>query len=521
MRIRGCIVGTLLVPLAAESSYSYSYSYFYTLESVLEPSASPTVFPGDPTALPIPQPTAYPIPAPTVYPGDPTALPIPQPTPYPIPAPTVYPGDPTALPVPLPTTLPIPAPTVIPGDPSALPVPAPTLSAPPSAASTPGPTMPTPAPTLTLPPTPLPSPSPTRTPMVAADVAIDNIDCSVFNHSVFIVTLDYLLANATFSGSGCVDTADGLHVLTEITLLMIMARPPWNSVMNYTASTLDAAVTDGSFTAALVGFDGGTSPPFDARRRRLSGMSLAVVTGVSIDTFSPSPAPSPAPSPGPTPTPIPAPTIVTCTNDFIDGNETDIDCGGPFCTPCALGKNCSIDRDCFGGGICVLSPTPAPSVATSELAYSYDYILFAIAASGGRCAYAPTATPTAPAVPSAAPTALPSLGSETPSTAPTPSPVPARDQDDDHVSTQIVLVLAAVVTGLALGGGAALAVLAYAKPPPPVPEGKVPPHITALLGGGLLAVANEPAPPDPLAIEDVVVEHGWSSPERANTPARL
>ena len=538
MSRRQCIIGTLLVRLAvAENSFSYSYvSYFYTLESVLEPSASPTVsptvFPGDPTALPIPRPTAYPIPTPTVFPGDPTALPVPLPTALPIPAPTVFPGDPTALPIPQPTAYPVPAPTVFPGDPTALPIPlptalpvsaptvsavptaAPSVSAVPSAAPTPRPTTPTPAPTVTTPPTPLPSPSPTRTPMVAADVAIDNINCSQFNHSVFIETLGYLLANATFSGSGCVDTADGLHVLTEITLLMIMARPPYNSVMNYTASTLDAAVADGSFTAALVGFDGGLSPPFDARRR-LGSMSVAVVTGVSIDTFSPSPAPSPAPSPGPTPTPIPAPTVVTCTNDFIDGNETDVDCGGPFCTPCGLGKNCSLDRDCFGGGICLLisAPTPAPIASTSELTYSYYYDLLSMAApaSGGRCAYAPTAMPTTLAVPSAAPTPPPS-GS--PISAPTPLPLPAREQDDDHVSTQIVLILAAVVTGLALGSGAALA-MAYAKAPPSVPEGKVPPHITALLTAANEPLAPESKPDDVLAIDDVVVEGGWFSPERA------
>jgi hypothetical protein len=43
-----------------------------------------------------------------------------------------------------------------------------------------------------------------------------------------------------------------------------------------------------------------------------------------------------------------------CSDGVQDGFETDVDCGGPACAPCALGQQClrSI-RDCVGGGACV------------------------------------------------------------------------------------------------------------------------------------------------------------------------
>ena len=35
-----------------------------------------------------------------------------------------------------------------------------------------------------------------------------------------------------------------------------------------------------------------------------------------------------------------------CADHQRDGNETDVDCGGGFCTPCSLGMGCRIDYDC-------------------------------------------------------------------------------------------------------------------------------------------------------------------------------
>jgi hypothetical protein len=50
---------------------------------------------------------------------------------------------------------------------------------------------------------------------------------------------------------------------------------------------------------------------------------------------------------------VPAP---TCTDGIKDGNETDVDCGGGTCPPCALGKMCNVGSDCASGsctsGVC-------------------------------------------------------------------------------------------------------------------------------------------------------------------------
>ena len=37
----------------------------------------------------------------------------------------------------------------------------------------------------------------------------------------------------------------------------------------------------------------------------------------------------------------------TCTNGELDGEETDVDCGGPDCAPCAGGETCEVGRDCI------------------------------------------------------------------------------------------------------------------------------------------------------------------------------
>lgn len=41
----------------------------------------------------------------------------------------------------------------------------------------------------------------------------------------------------------------------------------------------------------------------------------------------------------------------TCADDVRDGNESDVDCGGADCPPCAQGEDCSSDDDC-GTGWC-------------------------------------------------------------------------------------------------------------------------------------------------------------------------
>jgi hypothetical protein len=48
----------------------------------------------------------------------------------------------------------------------------------------------------------------------------------------------------------------------------------------------------------------------------------------------------------------------SCSDNLLNGSETDVDCGGPDCPPCAAGKMCAGDNDCrpnlcvHDGGVC-------------------------------------------------------------------------------------------------------------------------------------------------------------------------
>jgi hypothetical protein len=39
-------------------------------------------------------------------------------------------------------------------------------------------------------------------------------------------------------------------------------------------------------------------------------------------------------------------TRLSCTDEILDGDETDVDCGGPLCLPCGIGFSCEADSDC-------------------------------------------------------------------------------------------------------------------------------------------------------------------------------
>eukprot|EP00935_MAST-01C_sp_MAST-1C-sp1_P001151 g1151.t1 len=47
-----------------------------------------------------------------------------------------------------------------------------------------------------------------------------------------------------------------------------------------------------------------------------------------------------------TPMPTAAPTPHSCDDGVEGGSETDVDCGGKECDPCAPGKKCNVDTDC-------------------------------------------------------------------------------------------------------------------------------------------------------------------------------
>ncbi|PKN31346.1 MAG: hypothetical protein CVU63_24400, partial [Deltaproteobacteria bacterium HGW-Deltaproteobacteria-20] len=52
--------------------------------------------------------------------------------------------------------------------------------------------------------------------------------------------------------------------------------------------------------------------------------------------------------------------VDACANQVKDGDETDVDCGGPDCDPCSDGEECEIDTDCVNfcaetSNVCVTS----------------------------------------------------------------------------------------------------------------------------------------------------------------------
>ena len=50
----------------------------------------------------------------------------------------------------------------------------------------------------------------------------------------------------------------------------------------------------------------------------------------------------------------------TCGNGKKDGRESDVDCGGPDCSPCAVGGACKFGSDCRGG-LCIANKCSGPS----------------------------------------------------------------------------------------------------------------------------------------------------------------
>ena len=85
--------------------------------------------------------------------------------------------------------------------------------------------------------------------------------------------------------------------------------------------------------------------------RSRSGFALALAAVLSLPFVFSTPARSDDP---------PKP---TCLDNQKNGDETDVDCGGPACPKCALGKACTVDTDC-GPGACVKNLCDFPPRAT-------------------------------------------------------------------------------------------------------------------------------------------------------------
>ena len=173
-------------------------------------------------------------------------------------------------------------------------------------------------------------------------------------------------------------------------------------------------------------------PPSAAPSRAPSRAPSEAPSGAPSE--APSRAPSQAPSRAPSEVPSIAPTQPHCTNGIKDADESDEDCGGDDCPPCAENKQCSVWRDCVtqncAGGTCGSAPSAFPSVSPSQapsvppttfpslapsLAPSENPSMVPSEAPSG----APSSAPTISNAPSQAPSNLPS---DAPSVAPTNTP---------------------------------------------------------------------------------------------------
>jgi hypothetical protein len=83
-------------------------------------------------------------------------------------------------------------------------------------------------------------------------------------------------------------------------------------------------------------------------------------TPVSEPVSEPVAAPVESPVEAPVETPVEAPIeapvnppVDECQDEVLNGDETDIDCGGSSCEACTLGKNCESNSDCAANLLCV------------------------------------------------------------------------------------------------------------------------------------------------------------------------
>ncbi len=65
-------------------------------------------------------------------------------------------------------------------------------------------------------------------------------------------------------------------------------------------------------------------------------------------------------------------TPLPCANGVLDGEETDVDCGGPTCRKCAGGRTCELAGDCFSG-MCVAATKTCFALPNVSFADAVSY----------------------------------------------------------------------------------------------------------------------------------------------------
>ena len=146
--------------------------------------------------------------------------------------------------------------------------------------------------------------------------------------------------------------------------------------------------------------------------------------------------------------PTPMPTAASCEDGTLDGDETDVDCGGGNCARCDVGQICTIDDDCHSltcmDSTCVASPTPVPIPTPTAVPIPAPTVV---------PIPAPTSVPfPAPTfVPIPAPTAVP-----IPAQTAAPTGTPGTDEKEKTGIPMLVWIAIAVCVVVFLGvvGGA-------------------------------------------------------------------
>jgi hypothetical protein len=137
-----------------------------------------------------------------------------------------------------------------------------------------------------------------------------------------------------------------------------VTRPDSSDVLRF--NTLETSVTScGSGDYNYDCICGALAPPTPApptdtptKTPTLAPSESPTPTPTETPTESPTESPTKSPTES-TPVPSESPTAVptpgaSCSDELMNGDETDVDCGGPSCDRCGIGKLCLSSDDCAG-----------------------------------------------------------------------------------------------------------------------------------------------------------------------------
>ncbi len=124
-------------------------------------------------------------------------------------------------------------------------------------------------------------------------------------------------------------------------------RTAWRGRGVVCARLFIALIVGATGCSSLLGLEDWTDPPLSSEGGGMGGVG----SGGAITTSTATTSTSHAGGPG------------SCADGAQDPGETDVDCGGDACPPCALGRTCGSDADCESGhcdaGACAEAVEPA------------------------------------------------------------------------------------------------------------------------------------------------------------------